>query len=860
MAYMRAGVDVVVIADHNTHSAIEPIRGEVERLRTELHPDYRDLVLFPAVEVTTDGGFHLLGIFDPTEPAETVNGVLHNVGYTGIRGSSSATARDSVFRACEVITGAHGLAIPAHADSARGVFGMDARSLRELIDESLIEAVELVGDSRTAEALGYGWAPVLGSDTHHLDGSNVPNGVTAKYPGSHFTWVKMERPDLSGLRLAFTDPNQSIIRSVESESDPNLVAHNRLISVSLVHADEEVELNLSPWLNSLIGGRGVGKSTMLEVMRLALHRFEELPGNLKTELAWFAPSAPTPSASRFWDATTAVEVTYAKGDRLFRLSWHGSSPGDVAIYRRENDAWQPDTGSVVDRFPVLIYSQKQIYETARDVQSLLSVIDAQPQIQFAEWEAERDLLNSRYAEALQRIAANEVLLATEARVLGELADTDARIGELRQFRDSGLADELQALLNADSARREAERHISALEERLAEAGIGVADALSKSTDAGHLTEAEMARASAASLVLDELLRLSELLLSTRIQAAQVNERAERISAVRAELTRPADGEASGGVDFEAEFTELSSRRVELQGLVHGIEAAKLARVELQASASAISVQAREHRGELTRRRKEYIASLDLAATSLRLDLFAVGDSSSLEADLRGITQIASSFDRFFSGEDGIRALLTSPPQHPAYAGELDKLKDLLKSLRRNGQSSPELEGAGVFVEGRMFPRLQSLDPASFDAAIDLWFPADMLRIRYRPEGESNFRALEQGSPGQKTATLLALILRMSTDPLILDQPEDDLDNELITDLVVTTLKTMKRKRQVVVVTHNANVVVNADSENVMVVRHGVVPVVAHQGSIQATNVREAVCTIMEGGEQAFKERYQRLVR
>ena len=79
---------------------------------------------------------------------------------------------------------------------------------------------------------------------------------------------------------------------------------------------------------------------------------------------------------------------------------------------------------------------------------------------------------------------------------------------------------------------------------------------------------------------------------------------------------------------------------------------------------------------------------------------------------------------------------------------------------------------------------------------------------------SNRQRIEQGSPGQKTAALLAFILSYGDEPLLLDQPEDDLDNELIYDLIVQQLRKTKGKRQVIVVTHNANIVVNGDAEMV----------------------------------------------
>ena len=80
------------------------------------------------------------------------------------------------------------------------------------------------------------------------------------------------------------------------------------------------------------------------------------------------------------------------------------------------------------------------------------------------------------------------------------------------------------------------------------------------------------------------------------------------------------------------------------------------------------------------------------------------------------------------------------------------------------------------------------------------FPEDKLQIKIIDENGSI--DINEGSPGQKSAAILAFILNSGENPLIIDQPEDDLDNSLIYSLVVKSIRKMKSKRQIIIVTHN----------------------------------------------------------
>jgi predicted ATPase len=143
--------------------------------------------------------------------------------------------------------------------------------------------------------------------------------------------------------------------------------------------------------------------------------------------------------------------------------------------------------------------------------------------------------------------------------------------------------------------------------------------------------------------------------------------------------------------------------------------------------------------------------------------------------------------------------------------------------------------------------------------LDLWFPEDTLQVRYRARDGGPFEPITRGSPGQKTAALLAFLLAYGDDPLVLDQPEDDLDNRLIYSMLTRQLDVNKRRRQIIVVTHNANIVVNGDAELVVALEaERGQTVKAAEGGLQEESVRRTICDVMEGGERAFELRYRRM--
>jgi len=145
------------------------------------------------------------------------------------------------------------------------------------------------------------------------------------------------------------------------------------------------------------------------------------------------------------------------------------------------------------------------------------------------------------------------------------------------------------------------------------------------------------------------------------------------------------------------------------------------------------------------------------------------------------------------------------------------------------------------------------------------FSTDHIQISYSIDYEGT--DITKLSPGSRGIVLLLLYLALDESdhsPLIIDQPEENLDPKSIFDELVSLFVAAKSKRQVIMVTHNANLVINTDADQIIVAAAGphspgeLPPITYQSGGLEDAEMRKFVCDILEGGEAAFKERARRL--
>ncbi|NPV02212.1 MAG: ATP-binding protein [Brevinematales bacterium] len=117
------------------------------------------------------------------------------------------------------------------------------------------------------------------------------------------------------------------------------------------------------------------------------------------------------------------------------------------------------------------------------------------------------------------------------------------------------------------------------------------------------------------------------------------------------------------------------------------------------------------------------------------------------------------------------------------------------------------------------------------------------------------KSLNEHSLGQRaTALILFLLAQKDMDILIIDQPEDDLDNQTIYEDVIRSIKSLKGKMQFIFATHNANIPVLGDSEKIVAFNCESSKIEIMNGNIDDKNTQNQIVTIMEGGKEAFRKR------
>lgn len=846
-AFVEAGLHGVVIADHNSHAGIDQAREALRGLQRE--ENAIGIVVFPGVEITAHGGTHILAIFDPSTETEVVNRVLTLSGFEGTRGRSDHTARKTVLDVAAIVHENGGICIPAHADRTHGVFGIDSRDLDAVSASGLIRAVEVIDDAQLEVARRHGWVPVLGSDAHHLTTDGCSPGQEPKAPGTHFTRVKAEALDLEGIRLALTDPAESILRCRQGDGDPNVVTHAHIDSVTVSHNGAEQRYSFSPWMNCLIGGRGVGKSMLLELLRLALGRRDELQGAVAEEVRRYSPTAE--DHERWWRADTEINVHYTKDGRSLRSRWSGSAPTTSAVELWDGTSWINQSGAVADRAPIRVFSQKQVFELASSPQSFLGIVDDMPAIGKDAWKDEYEALQLRFKAERGRLRQ----LLTEAdraeRIQGQLEDVRGRLRHLAAVQATEQYAELISIEAQVSAVESAEGEAHSIETALAETASRLRR-LATDDLASPYDERTSSFETAARLIdsaRDALTAARTSWDGSGQQAAWI----ERVAELSAWIAEQVGGEQDARQQLLRDREREAALLVELDAARAAIEVV----TRLQGELEDLMQRIREKREELFQKRTAFVGSLSAAGAMTEVRVFRQGQVEDLERALRSLLSRSDAFDPAFASDGLARDLLSANQFAPSYSEAVDRFKrDLIDFVERGRNSNI---GQRLRVDNRFFTHVAGLD--AFDAAtqIMLWFPDDRLVVRYRPRPGANLEPVDRGSPGQRTAALLAVILQMGTEPLLLDQPEDDLENKLIKSLVVESLKRIKTERQVIVATHNANIVVTSGAENILVLEHAELPTSEAKGTLQSVPVRDAVCLILEGGEDAIRVRYRRLI-
>jgi len=652
------------------------------------------------------------------------------------------------------------------------------------------------------------WYPaeLEGSDPKCID--EIGRGKTS--------YLKLGELSFEAVKFALSDA----AARVAMEPPKHQASHIRSI-----HFDGGVlagqTLRFSPELNTLIGIRGSGKSSILEAVRYAL----DIPRGEKTQDTKYKDELIRHTLGSGGKVTLTASDVYGQEftiSRIFREAPNVYLGGKL----------QPGVSirETVLRRPIY-FGQKDLSSTGEGFETDLveKLVGEKLRVQRDEIELQRQ----RVREAVQRWVklSNNAELKRDFET--QLSDANFR---LTKFAEHGVADKLQKRLGfqQDAAalsrmKERADNFILALNSLIAEHEDELRNATSyvskQNPDffAAYYTE------------------YSNLVAKVD-QLKQIEQEARGIASRLETKQSEFEGASRSLQDEFAQVERQLSQELKQTGMTAIQPDDFLTQQQRKTKAEQMLEALTKQESQQTSIRDALFSEIDklnelwlreFNTIKLELDRVNAGHTAlQIEADFKGDKEAAVSFmQQLFKGssirETTLRAVMGD------YADFGGLLRALPGALAKAG-SSPE-----VFEKTFM----QNL------AELITWQVPNRFIIRYRG------KELKHHSLGQRASALLLYVLsQRQNDVIIIDQPEDDLDNQTIYDDVIKLLREMKPHAQFIFATHNANFPVLGDAEQVHACQYQDDKVDTQSGSIDSRPVQEAIINIMEGGQEAFNRR------
>lgn len=835
----QMSISVLAITNHNSADDVGAFQEAAQG---------SSVTIFPGFEIPSSEGVHILCIYPPEASAEQLARYLGELGIRQTTPSSDLSSyplKDVLAK----VKDQGGISIAAHATNDKGLLKLlvgQAR-MKAWCDPNLL-AIQIPGSlddlSVSLGRIVRGENPeyrrsrqVVGSiDVAVINAKDVMDPDDLEEAGATVE-IKMSKPSIEGLRQAFLDAESRI----RLNSDASTPEHAELVSIEWRGGFlDGVVMPLHANLNVAIGGRGAGKSTLVESIRYALDL------------------TPVGDAARQTHEGIVRHVLRHGTKIVLRLRARHPTTSDYLIERtvpnppivRESSG-ELSTLTPSEVVPnIEVYGQHEISEIAASRDKRVYLLD-----RFAP----REPSSSEHRTTLRRALAR-----TRQSIVGiedDLSEIDAQLGSL-----TGLEEALDRYkkVKLDDKLKERtlfvreERILQAIEERfkpfrecleVLQSEIPIDRAfLSSESLSGLPSNALLAEANQPLQQLDKQLDRVARQLRKALEAAEAT-----VEDLRgAWRTRREDVQEK----YEAILRDLGKTAVVAEEYIEiQRQLERLAPLKDKRKAAEL-----ERKEQVARRRSLCVEWEDLKAREVRR-LNEAADFVNRELSDRVRVNVVTAADR-------------TPLTELLRRNVSGRLAEALRRLEDVADLSlPTFvdvcrQGEDMLAEQYDMPRAQARLLSRISS--DLQMRIEELELGARLTVELNtarsgatpsWQDLDGLSKGQKATAILMLVMLEPEAPLIIDQPEDDLDNRFITERVVPMIRDAKRRRQFVMATHNANIPVLGDAELIV----GLTPsgeagdgtaavTPKHIGSIDEPSVRELVEEVLEGGRHAFETR------
>lgn len=886
-------LDVVGITDHNFLSKgfIQPLQAAFDEIEREFS---HKITLFPGFEFEAAGvgrGAHVLCLFELGTDLPRLDSILTECGvsYPRVNAAGQLEKSDKNLKDILRITQDKygGIVIMPHATSNDGIFDNDsiAEWLQQdqftnsdLLAVEVPKPVHLMSTGyqrllRSGDDCQPGWkrirpiATLMSSDNKKLIDLDEHQKPTPNSIGYRYSWIKMSAPSIESLRQAFLDHESRIILPEDVTTDTHPAQRVRQATIKSISirnvaflADQEV--HFSPNMNCVIGGRGSGKSTLLEYLRIILgkDKSKDLDDGTKERIKRVRDTLN--------EARAEVEVSWVSADGVEdRIVWQNGSP---TVQGR--DLADPET--FFNSLPLRFYSQQQLNRlteskaddgSVRQAQRLLELVDGFTKNELDELADREHKLKLQIQDAFSSLRKAKTLEKDYKRHQQEHQELDRQWKARSEIQEDARRHQL---LQAET------RYLEGLAGTPGKEFTDVA-ALAETVAASHVPfqVADSPHAIWFRQFDDKVRAAKDSLAKTIRDAVEQFETAvddlktsdPAWNAIREELdqadTKFSEACAAKGLttDDVGHLQEINQSRAKKQREIDET-GAEIQRLQEAAGDTDLLIQQLHQiwREQFQKRVEAAERANELAVLNEGRQRF-IEVSAKYQQDHKYFRELWQSF----APSDGRTRLgknweSCGETLYTLFTGQDDAespwqvLEDRLSV--EQGSTGPDF---GTNSQ-ELFQHIQD--------NLERWEKLRCSRVQdtvdmklFRADG-STAGSIAEGSlsDGQRNTAALALLLAQEGGPLVIDQPEDELDSNFVFRELIPMLRKVKSKRQLIMATHNANLPVNGDAELVYAfeARDGKGEALACGGLDQAS-VTKAVIDIMEGTEEAFRRRHEK---
>lgn len=886
-------LQAIAITDHHDLFFAKYVRDAAKAEKNEDGnpvPAEEQIIVFPGMELTVSVPCQVLLLFDANFPDDLFPLVLNALA---INPSKDTDAKATEIKRLDHITTLETLRVELDKHAYLKNKYIILPNVSEGGADTLL---------RAGNAGKYAAMPCVGGyldgaiDQHGTGNKNIVAGKASEYGnkrialfqtsdnrradhgdlGKHSTWVKWAVPSAEALRQACLAQESRIAQS--QPQLPTVAVTGLSVSNSVFLGPTEVEFNSQ--YNALIGGRGTGKSTILEYLRWGL--CDQLPTTVEDdELPNYQVRRKALIEKTLQTVNGTVRVSFTVNG-IPHVVLRNSATEELQLKVGNSEFAECTEGDIRSLLPIQAYSQKQLSNVSVRLEELSRFIEAPIRAQLGDLEK----VFERAAAQMRQLYAT---LLRKRRLQRQITNDELLIKSLNEQAEnirtslSGLSESDTKLLSTKSLYDRAQEALQTWVSDLSAVGSAISDlenAVSELPTKVGVRAIDLPEG----VILSEIEKEIAGYVTTFKQA--IGEMKERQVTLMSE-----DGSLKGTIcasvekwekalaTFNEKYAEAKNR-----SSVHQTRLDELAQIEKRVAELRNTIaRTRREMNSLGKPETQYVKVREdwIEAKTQRgrlvqqeCEKLTYRSQGEIRATLRtgaGVETVLQKFRAAISGS-GLRA------------GKLDALGETIKAADNPDQKwvdvLAELETLAGYdpeeIGEKNVPNCPNLKACGFantdllrianKLTEDAWLEVSLQRLEDDPEFE--YRARENqyipfanASAGQQATALLKALLNQPGPPLIIDQPEEDLDNPVMQE-VVGQIWRAKKSRQLILSSHNANLVVNGDAELVVWCDYRTagaqsVGKISGTGAIDVPVICDAIKQVMEGGEAAFKLRKEK---